>query len=94
MSLRKKLLVIGVSLFFFILLIATFFGKKGLVEIYRTQKQHQTLLQKIEYLENKKRKLEKEIEELEKNPKAVERKARDKLWLMKPDEVVVIKKEK
>jgi cell division protein FtsB len=38
--------------------------------------------------------LEKEIEELENDPKAVEMKARDKLWLMKPDEIVIIKKEK
>jgi len=36
----------------------------------------------------------KEIEELKKNPKAVEKKAREKLWLVKPDEVVIIKKEK
>jgi cell division protein FtsB len=31
---------------------------------------------------------------LKQNPKAVEKKAREKLWLVKPDEVVIIKKEK
>ncbi|MGB2843389.1 MAG: septum formation initiator family protein, partial [Candidatus Aminicenantaceae bacterium] len=45
-------------------------------------------------LEKEKKKLEREIEELKNNPKAVEKKAREKLWLMKPDEVVIIKKEK
>ncbi len=37
-----------------------------------------------------KRKLEREIEELKTNPEAVEKKAREKLWLMKPDEIVII----
>jgi cell division protein FtsB len=65
-----------------------------LIEIYRAQKEHKVLLQEIEQLEIEKIRLEKEIEELKKNPKAVEKKAREKLWLVKPDEVVIIKKEK
>ena len=75
-------------------LISSSFGKKGLIEIYRAQKEHNILLQEIEQLEIEKIRLEKEIEELKKNPKAVEKKAREKLWLVKPDEVVIIKKEK
>lgn len=93
-SFRRKLLIAGLGFFFLVLLLASFFGKKGLIEIYRAQKEHKTLLQKIDRLEIEKRRLEKEIEELKQNPKAVEKKAREKLWLVKPDEVVIIKKEK
>ncbi len=94
LSFRKKLLIAGLGFFFLVLFLASFFGKKGLIEIYRAQREHRALLQEIERLENEKSKLEKDVEELEKNPKAVERKAREKLWLVKPDEVVIIKKEK
>ncbi len=93
-SFRRKLLIAGLGFFFLVLLLASFFGKKGLIEIYRAQKEHETLLQEIDHFEIEKRKLEKEIEELKQNPKAVEKKAREKLWLVKPDEIVIIKKEK
>ena len=93
-SFRRKLLIAGLGFFFLVLLLASFFGKKGLIEIYRAQKEHKTLLQEIGRLEIEKRRLAKEIEELKQNPKAVEKKAREKLWLVKPDEVVIIKKEK
>lgn len=93
-SFRRKLLIAGLGFFFLVLLLASFFGKKGLIEIYRAQKEHKTLLHEIERLDTEKRRLEKEILELKQNPKAVEKKAREKLWLVKPDEVVIIKKEK
>jgi len=93
-SFRRKLLVAGLGFFFLVLLLASFFGKKGFIEIYRAQKEHKALLQDIERLEIEKERLVKEIEELKNNPKAVEKKAREKLWLVKPDEVVIIKKEK
>lgn len=94
LSFRKKLLIVGLSFFFLVLLLASFFGKKGLIEIYRAQRAKKTLVQDLEHLKKKKRKLKRDIEELEKNPKAVEKKAREELWLMKPDEVVIVKKEK
>ncbi len=93
-SFRRKLLIAGLGFFFLVLLLASFFGKKGLIEIYRAQKEQKTLLQEIALLEIETGRLEKEIEELKHNPKAVEKKAREKLWLVKPDEVVIIKKEK
>lgn len=49
---------------------------------------------KVEQLKKEKAKLEREIEELERNPQAVEKTAREKLWLMEPDEFVIVKKEK
>lgn len=79
---------------FLVLFLASFFGKKGLIEIYRAEKVQRGLLREVERLEEKQRKLEREIEELKTNPKAVEKKAREKLWLQKPDEVVIVDKKK
>jgi len=80
--------------FFLVLFLASFFGKKGLIEIYRAQKVQRDLLQEVERLEEKQKKLVREIEELRTNPKAVEKKAREKLWLQKPDEIVIVDKKK
>lgn len=93
-SLRKKLLIAGLAFLFLVLLITSFFGQKGLLEIRRAQKRHDALLQEIKDLEKEKARLEKEIEELLRKPAAVDKEAREKLWLMKPDEIVIIKEKK
>lgn len=84
----------ALGLLFFILLIASFFGKNGLIEMYRSRKKYQALVQEIEALEKERSQMEREVEELKENPKAVEMKAREELWYMKPGEMVIIKKEK
>jgi cell division protein FtsB len=91
-SLRRKLLLAGVAFFFLVLIITTLFGRKGLIEIYRTRKNYEALVEEIKQLEVRKSQLQREIEDLQKNPEAVEREAREKLWLMKPDEKVIIRK--
>ena len=91
---RKRLIIVALSFLFFILLIASFFGKNGLLEMYRSRKKHDALVMEVEKLREDKANLEREIEELEKNPEAVEKTAREKLWLMEPDELVIIKKNK
>jgi cell division protein FtsB len=93
-SLRRKLILAAVGFFFLVLLISSLFGKKGLIEIYRAKKTYESLVQEINRLEAQKSRLQREIEELENNPQAVEKEARDKLGLMKPDEKVIIKKNK
>jgi cell division protein FtsB len=90
LSLRRKLFLSGAAFLFLVFLIASFFGERGLIEVYQTQKKKNTLLQEKMGLLTEKRKLEREIEELKTNPEAVEKKAREKLWLMKPDEIVII----
>ena len=92
MSLRRKIALAAVFFFFVVLLIASLFGKKGLIEIYKTRKNYETLLQEIKVLEAKKSRLQQDIQALEKDPEAVEREAREELWLMKPDEKVIVKK--
>ena len=88
----RKIWVAAVALFFFVLLIASFFGERGWIELYRAQRRKESLLQEIAELQKAKRDLEREIEDLKRNPQAVDEKAREKLWLMKPDEIVIIKK--
>ncbi len=93
-SFRNKLLTTVLIFFFLVLIIASFFGKKGLIEVYNAQKQKDSLLEEIEQLEKIKSGLERDIKELESNPKAYEAKARDQLGLVYPDELLIIKAEK
>jgi cell division protein FtsB len=90
LSLRRKLFLSGAAFLFLVFLIASLFGERGLIEVFQTQKNKNTLVQEKMRLLAEKRKLEREIEELKTNPVAVEKKAREKLWLMKPDEIVIV----
>ena len=93
-ALKRKIFVFGFGFLLFVLLITSIFGTKGLIEIYRTRKSYAALLQDIERLQKEKARLEKEISELLNNPKAVDKTAREQLWLMPPDEKVIVKKGK
>lgn len=79
-----------IALFVFILIMSFFFGDSGIIEIIKAQDRIENLKESIANLEVEKEKLTKEIEELKKNPLALERKAREKLWLMKKNEKVVV----
>lgn len=87
---RRKLFLSGAAFLFLVFFIASFFGERGLFEIYQTQKKKSALVEERVRLLAEKKKLEREIEELKSNPGAVERKAREKLWLMKPDEILIL----
>jgi cell division protein FtsB len=91
-SVRRKLALAAVAFFFLILLISSLFGRKGLIEIYRARNRYQALQQEIRDLETRKNELLEEIEALRNDPRAVEKEAREKLWLVKPEEKVVVKK--
>jgi cell division protein FtsB len=91
-SLGKKIGVVGLAFVLVVLLIAAVFGKKGLIEITHLRRQHAALVQEIERLKDEKARLEKELADLEKNPSAVEKEAREKLGLIKPDEKVIFRK--
>lgn len=90
-SVKKKLFIGGVTFLFLVLVIASFFGERGLLEIYRVQKRKELLTQEVGRLTTERDKLLREILELENNPLAVDHKAREKLWLMHPEERVIIK---
>lgn len=92
MSLRRKIALALVFFFFVVLLISSLFGRKGMIEIYKARKNYETLVREIAELELKKSRLQKEIQALETDPRAVEKEAREKLWLMRPDEKVIVRK--
>jgi cell division protein FtsB len=84
-----------IALLVLILILTFFFGDGGIVEIIQAQRRIDFLEDKINKLKQEKEKLEMEITELKNNPLALEKKAREKLWLMKKNEkVVVIVKDK
>lgn len=88
-------MVLLLVFFLLILIMAFIFGDRGILEIARTQKQIMFLKQTIKELESEKLRLSKEIALLRENPLAIEKKAREKLWLMKKNEkVIVLVKEK
>lgn len=89
-SVRRKLFKAGVGFFVLVMLVTSFFGKKGYMDIVRTRKTLRALEAEFKTLEEQKGKLELEIRELAVNPRAVEEEARRKLWLMKPDEKVIV----
>jgi cell division protein FtsB len=67
-----------------------FFGDSGVFEIIKAQDRIENLKASVADLKVEKETLTREIEELKKNPLALERKAREKLWLMKKNEKVVV----
>ncbi|MBN1271814.1 MAG: septum formation initiator family protein [Candidatus Aminicenantes bacterium] len=87
---RKKIMIGSIGFIFLVLIITTFFGKKGLFEVYRAKKRQNDLVEEIEKMREREKVLKEEIELLEKDPKAVEKKAREKLWMMKSDEIVIV----
>jgi cell division protein FtsB len=92
---RSKGFLLIVVFFLLILILTFFFGDSGIFEIMKSQKRIEVLEQRIKELEKTKTALQAEIEALKKNPLALEKKAREKLWLMKKNEkVVVIVKDK
>jgi len=93
-SFRRKLLVVGLGILFLALFFSSFFGKKGLIEIRQAKKNYKALVEELSHLEEQKVRLEREIVELERNPKAIELEAREKLGLARPDEKLIIKKNK
>lgn len=87
---QTKGFLLLVVLFIFILILTFFFGDSGIIEIVGAQRRIDELTNRITYLEQEKVRLTKEIEELESNPYALERRAREKLWLMKKNEMVIV----
>jgi cell division protein FtsB len=88
--LQSRSLVLLLIFFLFILVLAFVFGDRGIIEIIKARKEIRALQRTIETLELEKQKLAKEIDMLRKTPLALEKKAREKLWLMKKNEKVVV----
>ena len=87
---QSKTFVMLIVLFLFILILAFFFGDSGIMEVVKTQWKIEDLRTNLKSLESEKVGLEKDIQQLKSNPIALEKKAREKLWLMKKNEKVIV----
>lgn len=94
LSPRKKFLYLLMAVFLLATVVTTFFGKQGFLDIQKAKKRYQELQAQVKQLTVRKEKLEAEIRELESNPAALEKEAREKLWLMKPEEKVIVRERK
>ncbi len=87
---KSRGFVLLIALVAFIVILTFFFGDSGIVEIIKARNKIEELRENIVRLEEQKQKLLEEIDELKKNPLALEKKAREDLWLMKKNEKVVV----
>ncbi len=90
LSIKSKLLIGAVAFLFLVLMIASFFGDKGLIETYQVGKQTRALEAQVNELRRQRDALQREIKELAQYPHAVREKARE-LGLGRPDETVILK---
>ncbi len=87
---KKKILLIGFACLLIIMIVTALFGKKGVMDLRRARRVLAERTERIRALETEKAWLEAEIERLDKDPRAVEKQAREKLGLIAPGEKVVV----
>jgi cell division protein FtsB len=87
---RKKVFILGIACLFLVMVVTSVFGKIGVMDIHRARLKLADLDLEVQQLKQEKSRLEAEIRDLEKNPKAVEKEARGELWLIKPGEKVIV----
>lgn len=87
---KKKILVIGLAGLLLIMVVTALFGKKGVMELRRSRRVLARQAETLRALEAEKARLEAEILRLERDPRAVEKQAREKLGLAAPGEKVVV----
>ena len=91
----KKKLILGIAIFVVLtFLITSFFGRRGVIEIFKYKDEIAQLEKEVAVLKKEKKKLEVEVKELEKNSMAAEPIARRDLWYKKKGEVVIVFKNK
>ena len=86
----SKGFLLMVILIVFILILSFFFGDSGFLDIRSKKQNIQTAQSEIERLKEERDQLAEEVEELENDPLALERTARERLWLMKKNEKVIV----
>ncbi len=88
--LHSKGFLLLLFFFLFVLVMTFFFGDHGILEIVRAHEQIAGLNESIRLLEAEKAALAEDVRKLRENPLALERKAREQLWLMKKSEKVIV----
>ena len=76
------------------LLVHEVFGQHGFLAMRRQQKEVEALQQKMQLLQEENLELEKQIKALRSDPKAIERVARERMRMARPDEIIYTLPEK
>ena len=87
---KRKILTVAAVCFLLILAVTTFFGKKGVMDLRRDRRTLAAQAARVRELEAAKARLEAEIDRLERDPRAYEKAAREKLVLAAPGEKIVV----
>lgn len=74
----------------FILILSFFFGDSGYLDIRGKQNEIRRIQSDIDRLKEIRDQLAQEVKELENDPLSLERTARERLWLMKKNEKVIV----
>jgi cell division protein FtsB len=85
-----RLLIVVGFFFVFVLALSFIFGDRGILDNARSAKRLEALQQEIVKLEKQRDTLKGEVDHLRNQPNAVEATAREKLWLIKKNEKLVI----
>lgn len=83
---RTAIFVMALSTLF--ILVNEIFGPNGYMTLRREKKEYTHLKQQIQTLSDQNQQLEQKINALQTNPEAVEKQARDQLYLAKPGEII------
>jgi cell division protein FtsB len=70
------------------ILVNEIFGPNGYMTLRREKKEYTHLKQQVQTLSEQNQQLEQKIKALKDNPEAVEKQARDQLYLAKPGEII------
>lgn len=94
--LKSRSFLAIMALFVLVVIMAFFFGDSGIVPIIKTREEMARLNTRIAELRKERDRLAREVQGLDKDTLSLERKAREELWLMKKNEmvVVIVKKKK
>ncbi len=92
-SLRRKAGAVASLLALIALLVGSFFGDRGVLQLIAQRKKADILQQQLQDLRAENLRLAEEIAALHSDPRAIERLAREELGLARPGEIVFILRE-
>jgi cell division protein FtsB len=92
-GLRRKAAVIASLLALIALLVGSFFGDRGVLQLMAQRKKAELLQQQLQDLRSENERLAYEIASLRSDPRAIEKLAREQLGLARPGETVFIVRE-
>ena len=92
-GLRRKAATLASIILVVALVVGSLFGDRGFLQLARQQQSAQELDREIEALRQENRRLASEIAALRRDPRAIERLAREELGLARPGETVFLVRE-